>query len=168
MRCLVNLVTSASSREAWRRGDNDEGTIMILVIFFAVIIAGLITVVVDVSTVFLAQRELQSVADGAAAAAAQRADLPTYYGGPVGANVPLDADAVNTFVNGYVTAPAHLPHECTAIPQVVTGVPDGQTVDVELTCTVPLPFVNLVSQLWSDGVTIHEFTQARSVVTPVG
>jgi Flp pilus assembly protein TadG len=141
---------------------------MILMIFFAVIIAALITVVVDVSTVFLAQRELQSVADGAAAAAAQRADLPTYYGSPVGASVPLDPAAVDNYVNGYVTSPAHVPHECAATPQVVTDVPDGQTVDVELTCTVPLPFVNLISQLWSDGITIHEFAQGRSVVVPVG
>lgn len=147
---------------------SDDGTIMILVIFFAVIVAGLITVVVDVSTVFLAQREVQSVADGAAAAAAQRADLTAFYGAPVGANVPLSPADVDAFVNGYVTAPVHVPHECKEAPQAVTNVPDGQTVDVELTCTVPLPFVNLVSQLWSDGVTIHEFAQARSVVTPAG
>jgi uncharacterized membrane protein len=149
-------------------GGDDEGTIMILVIFFAVIVAGLITVVVDVSTVFLAQREVQSVADGAAAAAAQRADLTTFYGSPLGANVPLSPTDVDTVVNTYVALPAHLPHECKAAPQVVADVTDGQTVEVELTCTVPLPFVNVVSQLWSDGVTIHEFAQARSVVTPVG
>lgn len=146
----------------------DDGSVMILVIFFAVIIAGLITVVVDVSTVFLAQREVQSVADGAAAAAAQRADLTTFYGASVGANVPLSPTDVDAFVSGYVSAPTHLPHECKASPQVVTNVSDGQTVDVELTCTVPLPFVNVVSQLWSDGVTIHEFARARSVVTPAG
>ncbi len=48
---------------------------MLLMIFLALIIAGLITVVTDVSTVFLAQREMQSTADGAALAAAQQADL---------------------------------------------------------------------------------------------
>jgi len=145
---------------------DDDGTITILVIFFALIVAALLTVVVDVSTVFLAKRELQAVADGAAAAAAQNADLRNFYATPVGADLPLSPGDVSEFVSGYATTEARVPHECSTAPQTVSAVPDGETVMVELTCTVPLPFVRLVSQLWSDGVTIHVFAQARSVVTP--
>lgn len=145
---------------------SDDGTIMILVIFFAVIVAALLTVVVDVSTVFLAKRELQAVADGAAAAAAQKADLRSFYAAPADADLPLSPADVSEFVNSYATAPTRVPHECKAAPLPASAVSDGETVAVELTCTVPLPFVQLVSQAWSDGVTIHVFAQARSVVTP--
>jgi len=147
---------------------DDSGTVMILVIFFAVIIAGLITVVVDVSTVFLARRELQSVADGATISAAQQADLHGVYGGQVAAALPLSAADVDGYIANYVVDPAHLPHECHAVPDMVAAVPDGQTVILELSCKVPLPFVQLVSHMWSDGVTIHVFAQARTVVTAAG
>ncbi|MDQ1487237.1 MAG: hypothetical protein QOJ62_2930, partial [Actinomycetota bacterium] len=46
--------------------------------------------------------------------------------------------------------------------------PDGQTVTVQLTCKVPLPFVNVISSLWSDGVTITEIAHARSAVSALG
>jgi len=68
---------------------DDEGSVMLLMIFLALIIVGLITVVTDVSTVFLAQREMQSTADGAALAAAQQADLQAVYTGDLGAQLPL-------------------------------------------------------------------------------
>lgn len=147
---------------------DDAGTIMVLVIFFALIIAGLITVVVDVSTVFLARRELQSVADGAAISAAQQADFATVYGGQVGVAIPLSDADVEAYVADYVDDPARLPHECHAVPDIAAAVPDGRTVTVELSCKAPLPFVQLVSQMWSDGVTIHVYAQARAVVTPSG
>jgi len=132
---------------------------MILMIFFAVIVAGLITVIVDVSTVFLAQREMQSTADGAALAAVQHADLPTVYGGTLGDQLPLSSAEVTAVAASYATAAARIPHECAASSYQVVGAqngggnaatglqPDGQTVRVELTCKVPLPFVSV--QVWS-------------------
>ena len=133
---------------------------MILMIFFAVIVAGLITVIVDVSTVFLAQREMQSTADGAALAAVQHADLPTVYGGTLGDQLPLsDADA-KAVATAYSKTAARVPHECSASSYQVVGAtglqPDGQTIRVELTCKVPLPFVSLVAGAFTDGVTIRE------------
>ena len=51
---------------------------------------------------------------------------------------------------------------------VATGLqPDGQTVRVELTCKVPLPFVRLVAGAFTNGVTIREVASARSAVRPV-
>jgi uncharacterized membrane protein len=149
----------------------DDGQVMILMVFFAVIVAGLITVIVDVSTVFLAQREMQSTADGAALAAVQHADLPTVYGGALGDQLPLsDADA-KAVATAYSRAAARIPHECAASSYQVVGTtglqPDGQTVRVELTCKVPLPFVRLVAGAFTDGVTIREVASARSAVSPV-
>jgi uncharacterized membrane protein len=146
----------------------EAGTIMILTIFFGVIIAALITVVADVSTVFLAERELQSVADAAAADAAQQADLAGVYSGRVDRTVVLSEPAARGVVDDFVGAPAHRPHECSAAPAVATTFPQPDTVTVHLTCTVPLPIVNVVSRLWSDGVRIDVVAQAQSDVRPAG
>jgi uncharacterized membrane protein len=150
-----------------KRSD-DEGTITILVIFFGVIVAALVTVIVDASTVFLAERQLQAVADGAAAAAAQRADVAAIYQGSSSDTLPLSPTDVAASVSAYVTLPAHRSHECAGTEQIVNASTDGQTVTVELRCQVPLPFVNVVAQLWSNGVTIDVVAHARSAVRPTG
>ena len=150
---------------------DDGGQVMILMIFLAVVIAGLITAVVDVSTVFLAQREMQATADGAALAAAQQADLASVYGGNVGTSLPLSATAVTTTATTYATTAARIPHECAVTSYGVMRAElaaDNQTVSVALTCTVPLPFVNVISQLWSNGVTVTETSYARAAITPAG
>ena len=148
-----------------RRSD-DDGTVTLLIVFFALIVAALITVVVDASTVFLAERQLQSVADGAAASAAQRADVGAIYQGAATDTLPLSPEAVSATVDEYVGAPARQPHECHGTEQVVAAQTDGRTVTVHLRCRVPLPFVNVVAQLWSDGVTIDVGADAQTVIRP--
>ena len=150
---------------------------MILMIFLALVIAGLITVVTDVSTVFLAQREMQSTADGAALAAAQQADLQAVYTGSLGAQLPLSPAQAIAAINSYAANQSRIPHECSAVTyQVVNGSDaagnvrsgvqaDGQTVRVELTCKVPLPFVSLLAATFTGGVTIHQVAYAQSAVT---
>ncbi|MDQ1496572.1 MAG: hypothetical protein QOG69_3055 [Actinomycetota bacterium] len=159
---------------------SDAGQVMLLMIFFAVIIAGLLTVIVDVSTVFLAQRELQSTADGAALAAAQQADVRAIYTAPVGDQLPLSAAQVLSVANLYSSNSARIPHECSRSSyRLVAGQDaagnersglqaDGLTVRIEITCTVPLPFVSLVARAFTNGVTIHEVAYARTAVTPNG
>lgn len=153
---------------------------MLLMIFFAVIVAGLITVIVDVSTVFLAQREMQSTADGAALAAVQQANLTAIYA-PANqaslANVPPEAARAKEVANTYSTVSARTPHECSASTYQVVGgqdsagnertglQADGTTVRVELTCKVPLPFVSFVASAFTDGVTITEVAYAQSAVS---
>jgi uncharacterized membrane protein len=157
--------------------DEDEGSVMLLMIFMAVIIAGLITVAADVSTLFLAQREMQSTADGAALAAAQQADLQAVYTGDLGAQLPLSRQQATAAIDDYAANQSRIPHECSAVTyQVVGGFDaagdsrsgvqvDGQTVRVELTCKVPLPFISLVAAAFTDGVTIHQVAYAQSAVT---
>lgn len=149
-----------------KRRSDDEGTVTLLIVFFALIVAALITVVVDTSTVFLAERQLQSVADGAAAAAAQQADVGAIYQGAVADALPLSADGVADAVGAYMAESAHRPHECHGTEQVVAADTDGRTVTVHLRCQVPLPFVNVVAQLWSDGVTIDVVASAQTVLRP--
>ncbi len=148
--------------------DSDDGTIMLLMFVLAAVIAALVTVIVDASTVFLAERRLQAVADGAAAAAAQHADVAAIYQRGAGDALPLSPAEVTTAVNDYVAVPARRPHECGGTEQVLEASTDGQTVAVELTCQVPLPFIAVVAQLWSNGVRIDVVARARAAVTPTG
>ena len=150
---------------------------MIVMIFMALIIAGLITVVTDVSTVFLAQREMQSTADGAALAGAQQADLQAVYTGDLGAQLPVSREQATAAIKDYAANQSRIPHECSAATYRVVEVQDadgnmrsgvqtdGQTVRVELTCNVPLPFVSLVAAAFTGGVTIHQVAYAQSSVT---
>jgi uncharacterized membrane protein len=150
---------------------------MLLMIFLALIVVGLITVVTDVSTVFLAQREMQSTADGAALAAAQQADLQAVYTRGLGPQLPLSREQATAAINAYAANGSRIPHECSAATyQVVDGLDaagnarsgvqiDGQTVRVELTCKVPLPFISLVASAFTDGVTVHQVAYAQSAVT---
>ena len=153
-----------------RTGRDDAGQLMLLIIFFALIIAALITAVVDASTYFLAQREMQAVADGAALDAAQQADVAALYQDGAGQALQLTRPQVTDTAMGYATAAAHIPHECSAKTYLVAAdvEADGQTVTVVLTCRVPLPFVNEISQFWSDGVTATEVSHARAALTPLG
>lgn len=157
--------------------ERDDGSVMLLMIFMAIIIAGLITVVVDVSTVFLAQREMQSTADGAALAAAQQADLQAVYTGDLGAQLPLSRAQASSTIDDYAANQSRIPHECSEVSYGVVGgldaagnvrsgvQLDGQTVRVELTCKVPLPFVSLVAAAFTGGVTIHQVAYAQSAVS---
>ncbi|HEY0869445.1 MAG TPA: Tad domain-containing protein [Acidothermaceae bacterium] len=157
----------------------DEGQVMLLMVFFAVTVAALITAVVDVSTVFLAQREMQSTADGAALAATQQPDLAVVYTSELGPRLPLSRTKTINVLDSYAVDPARIPHECSASSyQVVGGLDadgnqrsglqaDGATVRVELTCKVPLPFLGLVADAFTGGVTIHQVASARSAVTPL-
>jgi Flp pilus assembly protein TadG len=160
-------------------GGYDDGQVMLLMVFFALIIAALITVIVDVSTVFLAQREMQSSADGAALAATQQPDLAAIYTSDLGPRLPLSRVASVDILNSYAINPARVPHECSVSTyQVVSGQDaagnersgledDGFTVRVELTCKVPLPFIGFVADAFTGGVTIHQVAFARSTVTPL-
>ncbi len=154
-----------------RQVGNDDGQVMILMIFFALIVAAVITAVVDVSTLFLAQREMQSTADGAALAAAQQADTSFVYTGNISQALSLLPAQVHDVASEFVIAPSRIPHNCKVssyqLVQADVGA-DGQTVTVTLTCRVPLPFVGVVASLWSDGVTISETSNARAEVTPLG
>jgi len=58
---------------------DEDGQVLILTVFLAVVLVGLVAVVVDASAAFLARRSLAGTADGAALAAAQEIDLPAYY-----------------------------------------------------------------------------------------
>src|SRR5438477_701329 len=84
----------------WRTRGRDEGTVLLLVIAFAAIAAALITVVVDASKYYLAQRALAADADAMATAAAQAIDEPAAYEGSTDA-LPLSDTTVAESATAY-------------------------------------------------------------------
>jgi hypothetical protein len=157
-----------------RTGDGsrrDEGSIMVLVIGYTAIAAVLITVGIDTSKVFLAQRALASAADSAALAAAQGVDARAIYSGAglrCGQPLPLNqlhaAELAGTSVEG--DAP-DLSHTFATLGPPQTSLAGG-TVSVELSGEVAVPFGKVLG--WLDPsrpnglVHVSETSHARSPV----
>ena len=85
------------------RGRGDQGSVLVLLLGFAVLALVLVGVVADLSKVFLAKRALASTADGAAIAAAQALDLEALYTGTAApGDLPIDARAADAAARGHL------------------------------------------------------------------
>ena len=82
-------------------GVADEGSVLPLVIGVVVVVLMLVTVVTDVSVLWLQRRSLQSTVDGAALAGAQAVDLPTVYAGGARGDLVLDPRAARLAARAY-------------------------------------------------------------------
>jgi Flp pilus assembly protein TadG len=82
----------------WRRRlAGERGSVAISGLLFAVVLAMLIGVVVDLGQAFLARRHLASIADDAALAGSQDIDVPALHEGRLELNVSqARTDALNT------------------------------------------------------------------------
>ena len=118
----------------------DEGQLILLVLAYAVIAALLVTVVVNVSKVYLNRRSLVAAADGAALSAANQPDLDAVYNG-AGATLPLSPGGTEAAVRQYARD-ADLADRFEGF-QVVDVTTDGVTVTVHAACggrdAVPQP-----------------------------
>lgn len=145
------------------RSRGDDGQLLLLVLVYTVVAGLLVTVVVDVSKVYLERRALVSAADGAALAAANEPDLAAVYRG-AGAALPLSRAGATAAVRQYA-ADADLAASFPGF-QVVGVDTDGVVVRVELAADVPLPFVTLLASRWSSGYPLHAVARARSPLVP--
>lgn len=158
---------------ATRRGD--DGQLLLLVLGCTLIVALLLTVVVDASRVFLAQRALSAAADAAALAGADAVDEAAFYdhsgdvtrGGVGGGRelVPLDDAAARQAVDGYVTA-AGLPSRFDDLVVSTALGRGGTSVTVTCSARVRLPFVNVVSAGHAEGYLVGVTASARSPLRP--
>jgi type II secretory pathway component PulM len=166
-------VLSAQRVTAWRRAD--DGSIMVLIIGYTAIAAVLITVGVDVSKVFLAQRALASAADSAALAAAQGVNTQEVYDGAgpqCGQPLPLDRARAAALAAGSVASDREdLDHSFASVADPQTSI-DGGTASVRLSGQVSVPFGQVLSWLDpsnSNGeVTVTETSHAQSPVAAGG
>jgi uncharacterized membrane protein len=86
-----------------QRSRGDEGSVLPLVIGVVVLVLMLVTVVTDVSVLWLQRRSLQSTVDGAALAGAQAVDLPTVYAGGARGDLTLDPRSARAAVRTYTS-----------------------------------------------------------------
>lgn len=117
--------------ERLRRPTGDDGLIAILVFGLMTLVLTMMVLVINISSVIIARRNLVSVADGAAVAAAQRIDLAAFYAGDGTGAIPLDADAVEDVRREFGREGDVF---------VITLSPDATTVTVRVRRKADLPF----------------------------
>ncbi len=136
---------------------DDAGSVLPLVIGVVVLVVSLVTVVTDVSVLWLQRRSLQATVDGAALAGAQAVDLRTVYAGGARGDLPLDPPAVRAAVRAYVSA---VPSARRLVSFRVTAVRvSGATVTVRAQALARPPFL---SWLTGSGVTVVAEAGART------
>jgi uncharacterized membrane protein len=142
---------------------DDDGQLLLLVLAYTVIAGLLITVVVDVSQVFLYRRSLLAAADAAALTAANQPDLGGVYRG-AGDVLPLSrrgaADAVDQYA---LDASLDDRFDGFDVREVDT---DGAQVTVTLTAVTHLPFVSLITARYAGGYTVTARASAHSPLVP--
>jgi Putative Flp pilus-assembly TadE/G-like len=145
---------------ASRLRHDDDGQLLLLVLAYTLIAAVLITVVVDVSQVYLYRRSLVAAADAAALSAANEPDLAAVYQDDDPTVLPLSEHgtlhAVEQYADDAELADRFRDFEIGAVDT------DGSAVTVRLHAVVHLPFVNLVTDRWSDGYPVDARASARS------
>lgn len=156
-------MTGLHSRVRRVTSSRDDGQLILLILIYAVIAGLLVTVVVDVSKVFLYRRSLVAAADGAALSAANAPDLPAVYRG-AGATLPLSSTGTAAAVQQYrEDADLDARFEGFSADRPRT---DGVTVTVTFHAVVQLPFINLIASGWTDGYPVRATAHARSPLAP--
>lgn len=125
-----------------KRGD-DSGQLVLLVVFYGLIAAMLVMLVIDVSKVFLARRSLAAAADGAALAAAQSLDRSAFYRNGPGSELQIDPLAARQAVRQYAEVNGLERRFRSFTFDVPRLSPDGRTITVRLHCRVLLPLPGL-------------------------
>ena len=139
-----------------RPTNDDDGTILVLVLGFVAVLLVLVAVVADVSAVILAKRGAASAADGAAIAAAQQLDTGVVYDRGLGSAIPLSPDLVQQVVATYGAQAAIAQRGL----QLTAEVDSAQTTATVLaTRTVALPFTGW---LGVGSVTVTAVAHARA------
>ena len=89
---------------AARRRASERGQTALLIIGLAIVAIMMVAVVVDASAAFLRRGDLNSVADGAALAAADGIQRSQVYEGGLGAHAAIDPAAAHRLVADYLEA----------------------------------------------------------------
>lgn len=136
-------MTRCRASRASRPRHDDRGSVLPLIIGSVVVMTLLVTVVTDVSVLWLARRSVQATVDGAALAGAQAVDLPTLYAEGADGDLALDSRDARAAVRAYVRAlpSAQLPSgfRVSAVTATTT------TVTVRAQATARLPFLSFLT-----------------------
>jgi uncharacterized membrane protein len=141
----------------------DDGQLILLILIYTVIAGLLVTVVVDVSKVYLYRRSLVAAADGAALSAANQPDLASVYDG-AGSTLPLSSAGTESAVRQYARD-AEMARRFEGF-QIVDVTTDGSTVMVTFGSRVRMPFLGLLPSRYSGGYPVHAVARATSPLVP--
>lgn len=152
-----------------RRVRCESGQTTVLIIGYAVIAMLLVTVVVNLSKVFLAQRSLDAAADAAAVAGAQAVRVSPYYQHGALDRLPLAESLARQEAYRHLSAAGMFDPARSCDDFTVEGVslaPTRDAVDVTVSCRVRIPFANVVSGAYAGGVPVTSTAHARMAVRP--
>lgn len=152
---------TALRRRARLAAASDRGSTLVLMIGCFMLAGVLLTGGIAASAAFLAQRDLQSMCDGAAIAGAQAFERPE-AGTEVGDSLPLSQDAVVEAVADYaVDRYGAVAAEVTEV--TMSASTDGRLVRVTCSRVVHIPFEDLFSP---GGLERTAVAEARSPLIP--
>ncbi|KIC67357.1 MULTISPECIES: pilus assembly protein TadG-related protein [Kocuria] len=156
----MSHVAARRSAAADGDADPDGGQTTIVLIGFALVTLLLVVTVLAITSVYVGQRQLQSLADRAAGAAADTFTTVDRSGdGPPTAI--LTDDAVATSAASYLGTVGAFQDVSGLSVGTPTGSPDGTTAQVTLTAVVHPPVVNVIVPA---GVPISATGDARAVM----
>lgn len=143
--------------------DDDQGTVLLLIVGLVAVVGLLVAVVTDVTALYLQRRDLVSAADGAALAGAQAVDEATIYtqGLPASGPLPLDEDAARAAVRAYL-ADAGLGGRGLSVRVETTAT----TVSVSLGGGYDLPMASAVTLGLGGRAEVSASATARTAVLP--
>jgi uncharacterized membrane protein len=141
-----------------RRLRGDEGSILPLTIFYAVLSLLLVLLVVSATSLYLERKRLFTLADGAALVGAEAYDLADVAAGPGGTRADLESGRVASAVAEYIDENPTGRFEQLAVERA--GSDDGRSATVSLSSYWRPP---LVSLLVPSGIRIEVTAVARSV-----
>ena len=121
---------------------DERGSVMVLGLGLSIAALMVITLAVNVSSVWVARHALDSVADGCALAAAQAVDVQAIYQHGLTSRIPLDQSVARQKVASYLTK-AHVRTQFSNFTVRSVRVTRNQ-VRVEVQALAPLPFGYLV------------------------
>jgi uncharacterized membrane protein len=137
---------------------DDRGSVLPLVVGVVVLVIALVTVVTDVSVLWLQRRSLQATVDGAALAGAQAVDLPKVYAGGANGDLALNPKAARAAVRSYVAAvPSSKRLTSFTVARVTVT---SATVTVRATAVAHPPFVT-----WLTGTGVTVVAEASATTT---
>jgi len=136
-----------------------DGSTLLLVIFFGALSLALVLLVVAATSLYLERKRLYTLADGAALAAAESFALGSVARDPSGEPHPALVDEeVEDAARGYLAA---APHRVDDLQLLDADTPDGRSATVSLSCSWAPPVVALVAPR---GVRLEATATARSVL----
>lgn len=137
--------------------DNDEGSTLLLTIFYGFLSLVLVLLVVAASSLYLERKRLFTLADGAALVGAEAFDLREVTVTPSGPRPTLQSEDVAAAVSSYVTS---TPNGFDALRILRAETVDGRSATVTLSARWTPPVVSL---LVPEGFPIEVTALARSV-----